>query len=63
MSDDMTIRIVKSEGLMVDQETFQPYMRVTFDVNIELMRQLPEEDQAFVFYQAFLKAWEKHTNE
>ena len=47
---------------MVDQETFQPYMRVTFDVNIELMRQLPKEDQAFVFYQAFLKAWEKHTN-
>lgn len=53
----MEMKIVNVEGPLIDQTSFQPYMRFTLDLPLSVRDDAKtEEEKALVFYRAFLKA-------
>ena len=54
---DYTIRIVNVERSLVDQNSYQPYVRLTLDLPLSIQDDSrTEEENALVFYRAFTKA-------
>ena len=58
--EKMKIQITKLEGPLVDKETYQPYLRVTMNIGLSLVKGMSEEEQALVFYKAWLEACEEY---
>ena len=54
---DYTIRIVSVERGLVDENSYQPYVRLTLDLPLSAQDKFKtEEENALVFYRAFTKA-------
>ena len=59
----MKIQIVELEGPLIDSNTFHPYIRVTMNIALSLVKDESEEEQALAFYRAWQEACKKYENE
>ena len=59
------MKIVDMQGPLVDNTTFQPYLRITMDISLELQQDArSEEENALIIYRAWVKAldeWNQNT--
>lgn len=58
------MKIVDMQGPLVDSTSFEPYLRITLEMPLELQQEeRPEQENALIIYRAWVKALEEWNNQ